>query len=88
MLLCPRMKSNFLSLWLRAAGFPAGVGLQQGRHYRVHRAINAELNYPEYEVIVINDGSLGRHAGRAEVRVRAGRVSQGVLGAPRSGTDS
>jgi cellulose synthase/poly-beta-1,6-N-acetylglucosamine synthase-like glycosyltransferase len=47
-----------------------------------------QLNYPEYEVIVINDGSLGRHAGRAEVRFRAGGVSRGVLGAPRSGTDS
>jgi cellulose synthase/poly-beta-1,6-N-acetylglucosamine synthase-like glycosyltransferase len=47
-----------------------------------------QLNYPKYEVIVINDGSLGRHAGRAEVRVRAGGVSRGVLGAPRTGTDS
>ena len=35
------MKSNFLSLWLRAAGFPAGVGVQHGSHYRDHRAIDA-----------------------------------------------
>jgi CheY-like chemotaxis protein len=31
-----------------------------------------QLNYPEYEMIVINDGSLERHAGRAEVRVLPG----------------
>jgi len=48
-----------------------------------HRVIDAATELPEYEVIVINDGLLGRHAGRAEVRVRAVR-SRGVLGASRS----
>src|SRR5262245_60506340 len=35
----PRMKSNFLSLWLRADGFSAVVGPQRG--YRFHRAFDA-----------------------------------------------
>jgi len=53
MFLCRRMKSNFLSLLitrLRAAGFPVGAGLQRGRHYRDHRAIDAATELPRVRI--------------------------------------
>jgi len=48
------MKSNFLSLWLRAPVFLLVSAYNKDATID-HRAIDAATELPEYEVIVIND---------------------------------
>jgi cellulose synthase/poly-beta-1,6-N-acetylglucosamine synthase-like glycosyltransferase len=53
--LCPRIKSNFLSLWLRAPVSLLVPAYNKDATIATTVQSMLQLNYPEYEVIVIND---------------------------------